>query len=132
MCLGMRDGDGVPYIKPVTETDKSTDITLSINFPQGNVVQTVATIDNCIVDVETWNIYIGTNVINALHSVDLETQFTTDEEKLTQTFLKSEFITGIVGEIRKLVYISSIVCKNEQHINAALRYINEVRNLGMA
>jgi hypothetical protein len=127
MCLGIRDSNGVTYVMPVTETDKTTTVILSTIFPHGSVSETVAIVDNLSVSIDTWVINMGVNTINALHSAEIETQFATS----TEIFLKSEFINGIVAEIKKLIYFSSIVCKNEQIINAALRYINELKNLGI-
>ncbi len=132
MALGLRDDTASLYINPVTDVSKQTEINLSIIFPHGTVTDTIALIDNISINVETWTINFGDNVINALNASTIQQNFTTIEEQTAQIYTKNSFILGITEEIKKLAFFMAIICKNEQIISAGIRYVGDIRDLNLA
>uniref|UniRef100_A0A6C0BLI2 Uncharacterized protein n=1 Tax=viral metagenome TaxID=1070528 RepID=A0A6C0BLI2_9ZZZZ len=131
MLINLRDATGIAYIKPVAVNSTSNAITVTIGYPQDNVSETLVTVDNISINLTTWEIAIGTYSINALHAAEIQTANTTEEEQAAGTFTQSEFITGITTEIQKLVYITALICRNEQNIAASLRYITQLKGLSL-
>ena len=62
---------------------------------------------------------------------EIATQFSVVEETPSPYFSRTEFLTGIGYEIEKLIVFTSHICKNEQVVNASLKYISELKNLGI-
>lgn len=131
MYVNILDSDGTPFINPVSENSTSTDISMTINFPHYTITKNVAHVENISIDISEWDMYIGTNVINALKSEELTEQFSVVAEVPTQYFSRSEFITGITFEIEKLLVFQSSICQAEQSVNSALKYISELKTMGL-
>lgn len=131
MYLGFTDADGNPYINPVTAQSQTTDIKLTITLPHYTKTVTIATIDNIVFDIYNWDLLFGTSVLSILDSTELATQYSTVAETPTQYFSKSEFIAGVVTEMEKLISFEAEICRMEQVINSAMRYISELKNIGL-
>ena len=130
MYLSYKDSDGETYIHPIT-SGQTTDLILTIKYPHYTVTRSLAVIDNITVDIYGWDIYAGSLVINALKSSELSQQYSSVVEKPEQYFSRVEFITGIKYEIEKLMLFNSQICRLEQIINSGLRYISELKNIGL-
>lgn len=131
MYLGFRDSSGNLFIHPVTPTSQTSPISLTIHFPHYTMEHVIADIDNITVDIINWDLYIGTTAINALRSAEIVRQFSVVVETPHQYFSRDEFITGVSGEIEKILLFNSQVCRLEQMINYGLRYISELKNIGL-
>lgn len=131
MYASYKDPQGNPYIQPVAPGSFTTDVSLTIKYPHYTVTTPVAVIDNMTIDIYNWDIYEGTMVINALKSEELSQQFSTVVEYPEPYFSRTEFITGIRYEVEKLMLFNSQICRLEQIINSGLRYVSELKNIGL-
>lgn len=131
MYITYKDPQGNPYIQPVAPGSYTTDVSLTIKYPHYTVTKPVAVIDNITVDIYNWDIYEATMVINALKSEELAQQFSSVVEYPEPYFSRTEFITGIQYEVEKLMLFNSQICRLEQIINSGLRYISELKNIGL-
>ena len=131
MYTNYLDPNGNFYINPVTPQSQTTDVTLSITLPHYTVQKTISSVDNIAIDLAGWNIYFGTMSINVANHIQLEAQYDTTQEVPAPYFSKEEFLTGVAVEIEKLLLFNSQICRVEQVINGALRYISELKNIGL-
>ena len=125
------DSEGIPYINPVTDVSKETVITLPICFPHSTVEQPVITIDNMTADIDNNDLYIGDLTFHCLSAENLAQTFDVIVEEPTSYFSKNEFLMGMTYEIEKLCLFHSRVCLGEQRINAAIKYIAELKGFGI-
>lgn len=132
MYVNYRDSLGNLYIEPVTPASQTTNIILNVAFPHYFVSKSIASLDNIAVDIASWDMYIGTTHFTASHSSDLATQFSgINNEEPSPYFSQIEFVTGIAGEIEKLVLFTSQIIRNEHEITAGIRIISELKGLGL-
>jgi len=129
--LGLVDSNHVRYIPQVTDTSKTTDVTLTIQMPSCTETVTITTINNITVDTVEKDIKIGTIVLNVLTAEDLASQFSSIQEVPTPYYSREEFIAGIMNEAEKLMRFYHYICKNELLITASIRYINELKSIGV-
>lgn len=131
MYLGLRDLNGNLYINPVTPSSQTTDVSITIKLPHYTLTKTVAQVENIVVDIATWDMYIGSTVVTASRSSDLVEQYSVVAETPTPYFSRQEFITGVSYEVEKLILFTSQLCRAEQAINSGLRFVSELKNLGL-
>lgn len=131
MYLTCKDTKGKQYISPVSTDTHTTTIELTIKYPHYTITKQIVTFDNISVDIYDWDIYIGTIIINALKSEELTQQFSSVVEQTEQYFSRREFIEGIKYEIEKLLLFDSQICRIEQVIISGLKYISELKNIGL-
>lgn len=131
MYLGFRDTHGELFINPYDPDSPTTDITITVKFPHYTINQVIAKIDNISVDLTEWDVYMGTQILNALKSDEIVQQFSVVAEEPTPYFSKDEFLSGISYEIEKLMLFNSNICRLEQHVNSGIKYISELKNIGL-
>ncbi len=131
MYLSCKDPTGKQYISPVTSDSHTTTIDMTIKYPHYTITKQIVTFDNISVDIYDWDIYIGTTIINALKSEELTQQFSSVIEPNEQYFSRREFIEGIRYEIEKLLLFDSQICHIEQVIISGLKFISELKNIGL-
>lgn len=129
--LGVVDSQGNKYINPVTETEKTTDMNITIKTPHHTLTRLIMTLDNLHVDTIEHDIKIGNNTINFITAEDMATQFSSIEEEPTPYYSPDEMFAGILNEAEKLMIFYSEICKNALIINAGIRYIGELKSLGI-
>ena len=131
MLIGFKSPSGNLYINPVTPESQETEVTLTLSLPNYEIQKTIASIDNISVDVSGWYVYFGSISVNISHSLGLEAQYDTVQEQPEPYFSKTEFLAGVGSEIEKLLLFNSQICRTEQVINGALRYLSELKNIGL-
>lgn len=129
--LGVTDSQHVRYIPPVTDTSKTTDVDLVIRMPSSTETVTITNINNISVDTVERDIKIGNLVLNVLSAEDLASQFSSIQEVPTPYYSREEFIAGIKHEAEKLMQFYHYICRNELLITACIRYINELKSIGI-
>lgn len=132
MYLSQSDSSGTPFISPYSSTAKYTDIVMTLKFPHYTKTFTLISIDNITIDIYNWNVYAGDQIINILKVAELASQQSVISESPEQYFSKEEFYAGVKCEIEKIILFASQINRIEQMINASLRYISELRNLGLS
>lgn len=128
MYAEMRNGSGGYYVNPVTVESTTTPLTMTVQYPSGDVVDEILVLDNVSIDIANQTLYIGSNVFVALNSTLLEQQYGTLEGE-TYTFTKDQFITGVSAEMIKLMRFNTIVCKNEMKARSGIRYVSELKSI---
>jgi len=131
MYLGFRDSQGNLFIKPIS-AGYTNPISLTLRLPNYTISKNIATIDNMTVDIYNWDVYIGDVTFSTLRSSEIAAQFSSMTTEVPNPyFSKTEFLTGINYEIEKLMLWCSQVHRSEQQINCGLRYISELKNIGL-
>lgn len=125
------DNVGARFIPEVTDSVKTTDMTLQINFQYRTITEIITTIDNVTIDFQNIDIYIGDLELNCLSAEQLEAQFATTIEYPQTYFSKNEFMIGISYELEKLELFHSRICIMEQKIIGAIRYVAELKTFGL-
>lgn len=131
MYLMFSNSEGEKYIKPVTPSSLTTDISITIKMPHYETTRLISTIDNISVNISTWDMYIGPTMFTAAKSSDLVQQFSVVDEIPNPYFSQSEFVKGVSLEVEKLLLFKSQLSRSEQIINAGLKYISELKNIGL-
>lgn len=132
MYLIITDPLGNPFIAMATDELKTTDIILPVQFPTYTINQLIATIDNVWVDPVTIVMMIGDQTMQCLSSDQIKTQFEgMVVEEPTPYLSRNEFLTGIAFEIEKLSVFHSRICLLEQKLISAVKYISELKTLGL-
>lgn len=131
MYLGFRDSQGIQFIKPITQ-GQTNPVALTLRLPNYTIVKNIVTIDNMTVDIYNWDIYVGDITFSALRSSEIASQFSSMTSEIPDPyFSKEEFLTGINYEIEKLLLWCSQINRSEQQVNSGLRYISELKNIGL-
>lgn len=120
MFVNIKNSENALFINPVSDENETTDINLTINFPNYTITRTLTQLDNISVNFDERDIIIGTMIVNIKHSCEIVTELS-----------KDEFIGGILGELEKIILINSQICRMEQHINANMKYIAELKKMGI-
>lgn len=132
MYLIITDPLGQPFFNPVTDEIKTTDIVIPIQFPHYTINQAIATIDNIWVDTTTISLLVGDQTLNCLSAAQITAQF---EGMVTEDpvpyLSRREFLTGIAFEIEKLTIFHSRICLIEQKLTSAIKYISDLKSLGL-
>jgi hypothetical protein len=131
MYLNLTDSNSNPYIRQVSPTEKTTDIIMTVSLPHYTTTRTLFSINNITVDIYNWDIFFGATIVNILDSNALAGQYSVIAEVPEQYFSKTEFIMGVAVELEKMIYFETEICRTEQLINSGLRYISELKNMGL-
>ena len=131
MYLGFRDSQGNQYVKPINQGYTNT-VALTLHLPHYTITKTISIIDNMTVDIYNWDIYCGNIHFSALKSSEIAAQFSSMTSEIPDPyFSKEEFLTGNNYEIEKLLLWCSQISRVEQEVNCGLRYISELKNIGL-
>jgi len=131
MYLEARDSTNSYYINPVTEDSTSTTVSVSIQVPSGEITDEILVMYNVSANVVLHLLSIGTNTYTALTSDVLEETYGELPEEGPIIFLRDHFITGVSAEMVKLTKFCMDICKNETRIRSGMKYISELRGLGL-
>ena len=131
MCLMAMDATYTPYIKPVTPSSQVTSVMLTLKLPHYEVTKVVACVDNVSVDIASWDMYIGTTQFTAARSSELVEQYSVVAETPNPYFSQSEFVNGVSNEVEKLLLFTTQLCRMEQAIHSGMKYVAELKNLGL-
>lgn len=131
MYVNMANSEGVPFIMPVTPTSKISEVKVTVSFPHYTTTVSLFCMNHITVDIENWDLFFGANALTFLNSQELTTQYSVVTEEPEVYFSMDEFVSGCTHELEKLLYFELEICKMEQQINQGLRYISELKNMGL-
>jgi len=120
MYVSIKDENEHPYINPASDTNETTVINLTVNFPSYTITRALLNIDNISIDLSEWDIRVGSMIVNLRKS-----------DELLDTLCKDDFINGVIGELEKILLVTSQICRLEQLVNANNKYITELKNIGL-
>lgn len=129
--LGTLDETGQPYIPPVTDDSKTTDISVVITMPHSVTTQVIATVNNMSVDTTERDVKIGNTIVHVLTAEDLATIYSSIQEEPVPYYSKDEFLAGIALESEKLMLAYGEVVRTELLITASIKYISELKTIGI-
>lgn len=120
MYLSVKDSNDKLYINPASETDETTDINMTINFPNYTITRTILKIDNISIDLAEWDIKFGSMIIHLQKMSDI-----------VEPIKRDDFIACVIGELEKILLVNSQICRLEQAVNSNIKYITELKSIGL-
>lgn len=129
MHSAIKDSTNTTYFNPVVEGSTTTDVVLTIQYPNSTVSPTLTQIENITIDATNMDMYIGDLYINALSSAQIAIEQIGENPQRLMT--PTEFINGLLLEVEKLIIFTARVKLCEQKILSAIKYISELKGMGL-
>ena len=108
-----------------------TAIPIIVTTPNYTINKTLATIDNMTIDIVNLIIYIGTISMNVLTSAQLVTQYTGTDGQSAYFSKAGILIAGVTAEMERTIVFNAYISVVEQQVNSGLRYISELKGMGL-
>lgn len=131
LVISHANSQGIPYIKPVGPQSTTTNVDMVLTMPHYITTKTIAVVDNMTCDFQGRYVYFGNSMINLLSSADLALQYSTVVETPEPYFSKEELLTGILIEMEKMIFFATEITRMETVLNSAIRYMFELKTIGV-